>query len=172
MPLTELRRPDLPSHILPRLPRSLDSSDLSSEHLLSLVNHLRLLYASNESADDHDNGNDPAAAVRSAQPSAEQVSASEFQGVTVIEDETIDPLWQHDAFERTWTINWLNLIVRRGEEWTSEAEEAGGDDNAQELQRRHDLVDQAASLVGVLTATTGELGILFFLNTPKRARAD
>ncbi|KWU42220.1 hypothetical protein RHOSPDRAFT_21605 [Rhodotorula sp. JG-1b] len=153
MPLTELRRPDLPSHILPRLPRSLDSSDLSSEHLLSLVNHLRLLYASNESADDHHNGNDSAAAVRSAQPSAEQVSASEFQGVTVIEDETIDPLWQHDAFERTWTINWLNLIVRRGEEWTSEAEEAGGN-NAQELQRRHDLVDQAASLVGVLTATT------------------
>lgn len=152
MPLTELRRPDLPSHILPRLPRSLDSSDLSSEHLLSLVNHLRLLYASNESADDHDGDRDPAA-VRSAQPSAEQVSASEFQGVTVIEDETIDPLWQHDAFERTWTINWLNLIVRRGEEWTSEAEEAGGD-NAQELQRRHDLVDQAASLVGVLTATT------------------
>ena len=161
MPLTELRRPDLPSHILPRLPRSLDSSDLSSEHLLSLVNHLRLLYASNGSADDHHNGNDSAAAVRSAQPSAEQVSASEFQGVTVIEDETIDPLWQHDAFERTWTINWLNLIVRRGEEWTSEAEEAGGN-NAQELQRRHDLVDQAASLVGVLTATTGEFGEFFF----------
>lgn len=172
MPLTELRRPDLPSHILPRLPRSLDSSDLSSEHLLSLVNHLRLLYASNDSEGDGHHSDNDSAAVRSAQPSAEQVSASEFQGVTVIEDETIDPLWQHDAFERTWTINWLNLIVRRGEEWTSEAEEAGGDDNAQELQRRHDLVDQAASLVGVLTATTGELGILFFLNTPKRARAD
>ncbi|GAA5990899.1 hypothetical protein JCM10908_000070 [Rhodotorula pacifica] len=149
MPLTELRRPDLPSHILPRLPRSLDGSELSSEHLLSLVNHLRILYASTDEPGEGEHAVD--SETRSAQPSAEQVSASKFQGVTVIEDETIDPLWQHDAFERTWTINWLNLIVRRGEEWTLEAE-AGGD--AQELQRRHDLVDKAASLVGVLTATT------------------
>ncbi|GAA5863415.1 hypothetical protein JCM3774_005284 [Rhodotorula dairenensis] len=149
MPLTELRRPDLPSHILPRLPRSLDGSELSSEHLLSLVDHLRLLYASNGSAADDADG---AAGTIAAQPSAEQVSASEFKGVTVIEDETIDPLWQHDAFERTWATNWLNLIVRRGEEWTAEAEHDA--DRADELQRRHDLVDQAASLVGVLTATT------------------
>lgn len=154
MPLTKLQRPDLPSHILPRLPRTLDGSELSSAHLLSLVDHLRLLYANNSDGDDDSEDRPEETA---AQPSEEQVSQSNFATTTVIEDETIDPLWQHDAFERTWTINWLNLLVRRAGEWADELDE---DTDQVELDRRYRLVDEAAGLVGVLTATSGAYVVL------------
>lgn len=153
MPLTELRRPDLPSHLLPRLPRSLTDSQLTSTHLLSLVNHLRILYATTDSDADAEDPHAEEGGNAAVEPE-KQVSQSSFEGITVIEDETIDPLWQHDAFERTWTVNWLNLLVRRGEEWNLEAEVE--DLDQEEIERRHRLVDEAAKLVGVLTATTGQ----------------
>lgn len=131
-----VRRPSLPSSVLPKLSRSLTNSDLSSDKLLSLIEHLRLLYAP---ADDR------------AHPTEQEAQEAPFSH-EVEEDDTVDPLWAQDAFERTWTVNWLNMVVRRGDEWIQEAQEEGND---AEKQRRVQIVDEAAGLVSLLTATSG-----------------
>ncbi|BGO99371.1 S-adenosylmethionine-dependent methyltransferase [Rhodotorula toruloides] len=130
-----VRRPSLPSSVLPKLPRSLTNSDLSSDKLLSLIEHLRLLYAP---ADDR------------AHPTEEEAHEAPFSH-EVEEDDTVDPLWAQDAFERTWTVNWLNMVVRRGEDWIQEAQDEG---NNAEKQLRVRIVDEAAGLVSLLTATS------------------
>ncbi|GAA6001094.1 uncharacterized protein JCM10292_006371 [Rhodotorula paludigena] len=143
MPVTRLRRPSLPSSVLPKLGRSLGGpSSVDANHLLALIAHLRLLYASADEG--------------AAQPSDSAVETTEFSS-EVEEDETVDPLHQHDAFERTWAINWLNLVVRRGEDWVQEAQDAG-DDKERELRLR--IVDEAASLVSLMTATSESGSIL------------
>ncbi|GAA5830828.1 hypothetical protein JCM11251_001090 [Rhodosporidiobolus azoricus] len=136
-----VRRLSLPSSVLPKLSRSLTASNVTSDQLLDLVNHLRLLYA------DSSEGGE-------AQPSDDAVNRSAFAHEE--EEETfVEPLHAHDAFERTWAVNWLSVIVKRGEEWVEEVE---GDE--EEKERRSQIVDEAASLMSHLTATSESGSIL------------
>ncbi|GAA5849740.1 hypothetical protein JCM8547_000550 [Rhodosporidiobolus lusitaniae] len=138
-----VRRPSLPSSVLPKLGRGLTGSGVTSQQLLALIAHLRLLYA-------------PEAVGDSAQPSDEAVRGAKFSS-EVVEDSAVDPLHQHDAFERSWAVNWLGLIVKRGEDWVVEAEQEG---NEEERQRRVEITEEAAALVAHLTATSESGSIL------------
>ncbi|BGP47713.1 hypothetical protein JCM10450v2_003578 [Rhodotorula kratochvilovae] len=142
MVTTRLRRPTLPTSLLPKLGRSL-SGELTSDKLLTLIAHLRLLYAAPEGDS-------------AAHPGEDAVEDWPFTS-EVEEDDAIDPLHAHDAFERTWTINWLNLVVRRGEDWIAEAEQ-DGDEQEKEVRAR--IVDEAAQLVSLMTATSESGSIL------------
>ncbi|GAA6027686.1 hypothetical protein JCM8097_007982 [Rhodosporidiobolus ruineniae] len=142
-PKVRVRRMSLPSSVLPKLSRSLSTSNLSSDRLLELLNHLRLLYAT-------------PASDGAAQPDEAAVRTSHLAH-EVDEDPTVDPLHQHDAFERSWAVNWLSLVVKRGHEWVDEAQQEGNDD---ERQRRTRIVDEAASLVSHMTATSESGSIL------------
>ncbi|GAA5859956.1 hypothetical protein JCM1840_001815 [Sporobolomyces johnsonii] len=139
---TKIRRLSLPTSVLPKLSRSLTTSDLSSTKLLELINHLRLLYATPADSS-------------FAHPDDEAVGSSAYAS-EVEEDETVDPLHQHDAFERTWAINWLSLVLKRGEQWVADAP----DDDEQERDLRATIVDEAAALVSHLTATSESGSIL------------
>lgn len=130
-----VRRPSLPSSILPKLSRSLSSSSYTSSDLLSLIAHLRLLYRTEPSSE----------------PLEGAVRSSELE-----EDLSVDPLHQHDAFERSWASTWLGLIVKRGEDWIDELDEEEGD-QTEERERRVRLVEEAAGLVAHLSATSGSL---------------
>ncbi|BGP15756.1 hypothetical protein JCM10213_007948 [Rhodosporidiobolus nylandii] len=138
-----VRRPSLPSSVLPKLSRSLNTSGVTSDRLLSLIAHLRLLYATPNTGD-----------ADAAQPSEDAVERARFSS-ELEEDPTVDPLHQHDAFERSWAVNWLGLIVKRGEDWVQEVE---GDE--EERQRRITIVDEAAGLLSHLTATSESGSIL------------
>ncbi|GAA6059620.1 hypothetical protein JCM10212_004123 [Sporobolomyces blumeae] len=139
---TRVRRLSLPTSVLPKLSRNLTNANVSSNRLLSLIDHLRLLYVPSATS-----STDPAADAL-AHPSDEAVERSTFSS-EVEEDESVDPLLHQDQFERSWAVNWLGLIVKRGEEWT---EEAGGDQDERELRTR--IVDEAAALLSHLTATS------------------
>ncbi|GAA5885747.1 hypothetical protein JCM6882_007552 [Rhodosporidiobolus microsporus] len=136
-----VRRLSLPSSVLPKLSRSLTASNVTSEQLQALIAHLRLLYATANEGDD-------------AQPSAAVVDSASFAHEQ--EEETfVEPLHAHDAFERTWAVNWLSVIVKRGEEWV---EEVDGDEG--EKEKRGRIVDEAARLMSHLTATSESGSIL------------
>jgi hypothetical protein len=122
------------------LSRNLSSSTLTSQKILDLIQHLRTLYVT--TTEDSDLAHPTEEAARQAQFSSE-----------VEEDETVDPLLHQDQFERSWAVNWLSLVVKRGEEWIQEAEESG-DEREKEL--RTEIVDKAAALVSHMTATSGE----------------
>ncbi|GAA5920899.1 hypothetical protein JCM1841_002376 [Sporobolomyces salmonicolor] len=139
---TKIRRLSLPTSVLPKLSRSLTTSDISTTKLLELIHHLRLLYATPADSS-------------FAHPNDEAVGSSAYAS-EVEEDETVDPLHQHDAFERTWAINWLGLVVKRGEEWVAQASE----DDEEERDLRATIVDEAAALVSHLTATSESGSIL------------
>lgn len=135
--MVRLRRPSLPTSVLPKLGRSL-SGELTTDRLLTLLAHLRLLYA----APPQDGA---------AHPDEETVQDWPYSR-EVEEDDGVDPLHAHDAFERTWAVNWLNLVVKRGEGWMAEADEVG-DEGEKEVRAR--IVDEAAQLVSLMSATSG-----------------
>lgn len=137
---TRVRRLSLPTSVLPKLSRNLSSSNLTSQKILDLIKHLRTLYVA--ASEDSDLAHPTEEAARQAQFSSE-----------VEEDETVDPLLHQDQFERSWAVNWLSLVVKRGEEWIEEAHESG-DEREKEL--RSEIVDEAAALVSHMTATSGE----------------
>ncbi|GAA5968814.1 hypothetical protein JCM11641_000741 [Rhodosporidiobolus odoratus] len=144
-----VRRPSLPSSVLPKLSRSLTASNVSSNDLLHLIAHLRLLYATpgDPSTDSQE---------LAAQPSPAAVEKAAFSS-EVDEDATIDPLHQHDAFERSWATNWLSMLIKRGEDWVTEADQDGHDE---ERQKRVEIVEEAAALLSHLTATSESGSIL------------
>ncbi|GAA5850912.1 hypothetical protein JCM3766R1_003999 [Sporobolomyces carnicolor] len=135
---TRVRRLSLPTSVLPKLSRNLSSSNLTSQKILDLIKHLRTLYVA--ASEDSDLAHPTEEAARQAQFSSE-----------VEEDETVDPLLHQDQFERSWAVNWLSLVVKRGEEWIEEAHESG-DEREKEL--RSEIVDEAAALVSHMTATS------------------
>lgn len=141
---TRVRRLSLPTSVLPKLSRNLSSSNLTSQKILDLIQHLRTLYVNNTSTTEEDTS--------LAHPTEETARQAQFSS-EVEEDETVDPLLHQDQFERSWAVNWLSLVVKRGEEWIEEAQE-NGDEEEKEL--RSEIVDQAAGLVSHLTATSGE----------------
>ncbi|GAA5924792.1 hypothetical protein JCM3775_005470 [Rhodotorula graminis] len=134
--MVRLRRPSLPTSVLPKLGRSL-SGELTTDRLLTLLAHLRLLYA----APPQDGA---------AHPDEETVQDWPYSR-EVEEDDGVDPLHAHDAFERTWAVNWLNLVVKRGEGWMAEADEMG-DEGEKEVRAR--IVEEAAQLVSLMSATS------------------
>jgi len=136
--MVRLRRPSLPTSVLPKLGRSL-TGELTTDRLLTLIAHLRLLYAAPQDG--------------AAHPDEEAVQDWPYSS-EVEEDDGVDPLHAHDAFERTWAVNWLNLVVKRGEEWMQEAEDMGDD---QEKEVRARIVEEAAQLVSLMSATSGAL---------------
>ncbi|GAA5989056.1 hypothetical protein JCM5350_003642 [Sporobolomyces pararoseus] len=139
---TRVRRLSLPTSVLPKLSRNLSSSNLTSQKILDLIQHLRTLYVNNTSTTEEDTS--------LAHPTEETARQAQFSS-EVEEDETVDPLLHQDQFERSWAVNWLSLVVKRGEEWIEEAQE-NGDEEEKEL--RSEIVDQAAGLVSHLTATS------------------
>jgi hypothetical protein len=110
---------------------------LTSQKILDLIQHLRTLYATPTDSLAH--------------PTEEEARQAQFSS-EVEESETVDPLLHQDQFERSWAVNWLSLVVKRGEEWIEEAEQRG---NEEEKALRSEIVDQAAALVSHLTATSG-----------------
>ncbi|GAA5941961.1 uncharacterized protein JCM15063_004257 [Sporobolomyces koalae] len=134
---TRVRRLSLPTSVLPKLSRNLSASNLTSQKILDLIQHLRTLYAADTDSS-------------LAHPSQEAARQAQFSS-EVEEDETVDPLLHQDQFERSWAVNWLSLVVKRGEEWIEEAQENGDE---QERDLRCEIVDQAAGLVSHLTATS------------------
>ncbi|GAA6013489.1 hypothetical protein JCM11491_006098 [Sporobolomyces phaffii] len=134
---TRVRRLSLPTSVLPKLSRNLSSSNLTSDKILDLIQHLRTLYATSTESD-------------LAHPTEEAARQAQFSS-EVEEDETVDPLLHQDQFERSWAVNWLSLVVKRGEDWIEEAQEAG-DEREKEL--RCEIVDEAAALVSHMTATS------------------
>lgn len=141
---TLTRRPSLPTHVLPRLPRSLSNSHpkLTVAKLSSLVNHLRLLYSPIERPP-------PDATERTPIVTAGAVDSgylSETEGEEL--DPTAAPeLGKDEAYERSFSKEWLLMLVRRSEEWFDEVE---GEERAQ----RERLVDEAAALVASLAETS------------------
>ncbi|GAA5881901.1 hypothetical protein JCM16303_003458 [Sporobolomyces ruberrimus] len=136
MESTRIRRLSLPTSVLPKLSRNLTSSTLTSQKILDLIQHLRTLYATPTDSLAH--------------PTEEEARQAQFSS-EVEESETVDPLLHQDQFERSWAVNWLSLVVKRGEEWIEEAEQGG---NEEEKALRSEIVDQAAALVSHLTATS------------------
>ncbi|GAA6020837.1 hypothetical protein JCM10207_001674 [Rhodosporidiobolus poonsookiae] len=137
-----VRRPSLPTSVLPKLSRSVSAS-VTSDELLRLISHLRLLYATPNTAD-------PAAAT----PSQEAVERLAVHSTEVEESAYVEPLGAHDAFERSWAVNWLNLLLKRGESYIEEAE----DDD--EREKRCNIIDEAAALISHLSATSESGSIL------------
>ena len=135
---TRIRRLSLPTSVLPKLSRNLSANNLTSQRILDLIQHLRTLYA-------------PSNDTTQAHPTDEEAKQAQFSHEEE-EDETVDPLHQWDQLERSWAVNWLSLIVKRGEEWIEEAQENGTE---QEKDLRCEIVDQAAGLVAHLSATSG-----------------
>ncbi|GAA5904222.1 uncharacterized protein JCM6883_006413 [Sporobolomyces salmoneus] len=135
---TRVRRLSLPTSVLPKLSRKLSSSNLTSKTILDLIQHLRTLYVAPSQDSDL------------AHPTEETARQAQFSS-EVEEDDSVDPLLHQDQFERSWAVNWLNLVVKRGEEWIEEAEELG-DEGEKDL--RMEIVDEAAALVSHLTATS------------------
>ena len=132
---TKTRRPSLPTTILPRIPRSLAASSLSSAQLLRLLAHLRSLYSTTT---------EPVAASSALDTDDDQYSTAE--------DEDGDPLGADSQFERSWTKQWIISLLRRASEWVEDAQE-GSDERKQRMQ----VIDEAGQLVASLTETSGKL---------------
>ncbi|SCV74405.1 BQ2448_6837 [Microbotryum intermedium] len=159
------RRPSLPTSMLPTLPRSLvgHSESFPASKLLSLVAHLRLLYATpppptRSGRTTTDSGY---ASTTSSEHADEHACDSDLS-----DDEDVDDLGKDDQLERGYARSFLSSLIKKSDEWIREAESQGDDE---EKSARCNVIDEAAVLVAYLAETSASGSILRAVLLPTSA---
>ncbi|KDE05254.1 hypothetical protein MVLG_04389 [Microbotryum lychnidis-dioicae p1A1 Lamole] len=169
------RRPSLPTSMLPTLPRSLvgHSESFPASKLLSLVAHLRLLYATPPPPITRlvrrtpDSGYaSPTTASSEHEHEHAHAHAAHACDSDLSDDEDVDDLGKDDQLERGYARSFLSSLIKKSDDWIREAEVQADEE---EKSARCKVIDEAAALVAYLAETSASGSILRAVLLPTSA---